>query len=344
LLQPITVAPTGEAIAGQNQYKVICGHRRLEAMRWRADEIGTETIPAIVRADLAQADVRALQIVENLQRVNLSLGEIVQGVGALCADRDNSEVARLLGRSRSWVSRRNKIANGVRADVRSAVLSGHISDVDIAHNLNALFDLDKTHAERLLARYVDPAGDYIPPPTREALRGIVEANRARQPSARDQQEESVQAPSAPAVLEEHSESRAAHQSAEATARYPMAEAEDAASARQATPCSTQSRRRQASRPATEPAPAEETNAEWFGVGGTILINQSRQRLDQMLGAGRTQIHRHPCMSPGDTAECRVVCRVRTQAELQQLVNLLDHHWRPDEIADPGPAHQQGRVA
>lgn len=74
VIQPIVVRPVDKT--GAAPYELIAGERR-----WRASQLaGKETIPAVIRADLIGQDVSVLQILENLQRQDLSLSETAAGV------------------------------------------------------------------------------------------------------------------------------------------------------------------------------------------------------------------------------------------------------------------------
>lgn len=175
ILQPITVATSGP------NYIVICGERRLRAARMA----GLDEIPAIVRDDIGPEQHHALQIVENLQRVNLSLGEIVAGVDALCRDHSHDDVARMLGRSRSWVSRRHGIRN-LNDKVRKAVRDGDISDVDAAHLLDQLLMLDFVWAIQLLNRFDANVDSPEGKPSRAEIQQAVDTAKGwREQDAKD---------------------------------------------------------------------------------------------------------------------------------------------------------------
>lgn len=75
ILQPIIVAPEGEG------YQVIAGNRRLKA----ALRAGLERIPAIVKAHLDEETKYLINLVENIQRVDLSAKERVEAIRQLAS-------------------------------------------------------------------------------------------------------------------------------------------------------------------------------------------------------------------------------------------------------------------
>ena len=66
LLQPVVVMPKGHG-----RYLLIAGERRLKACQ----KLGWSTIPARIVKGLSQEDIRAIQLVENIQREELKISE-----------------------------------------------------------------------------------------------------------------------------------------------------------------------------------------------------------------------------------------------------------------------------
>ncbi|GLZ43510.1 ParB/RepB/Spo0J family partition protein [Actinokineospora sp. NBRC 105648] len=92
---------------GVGNWVVVCGHRRLEA----ADRAGLDTVPIIVRDDLAPAQAAlAVMLIENMQRADLSPIEEAEGMAAL---RDTGlserEIAAVTGVSPGQVNKRLKL-------------------------------------------------------------------------------------------------------------------------------------------------------------------------------------------------------------------------------------------
>lgn len=66
LLQPIGVAPTGHG-----RYEVVFGNRRFTAIK----KLGWKTVPTVILDKMDTNDIEAVNLVENLQRENVSLAE-----------------------------------------------------------------------------------------------------------------------------------------------------------------------------------------------------------------------------------------------------------------------------
>ena len=96
VLQPITVQPQN----ADGKHLIIMGERR-----WRAAQLaGVTRIPAIVRE--ATAELRAIQLTENVQRADLTTMEIAQAVDQMRnAGKKRPEIAKSLGWSEAEVSR-----------------------------------------------------------------------------------------------------------------------------------------------------------------------------------------------------------------------------------------------
>jgi len=96
LLQPILVRRC--ALEGY-QYELIAGHRRLAACR----EIGLERIPALIH-DIHTDERLVLQLIENVQRSDLSPYEIAVAIRRLIEADDSSQqaAAHRLGKSYTW--------------------------------------------------------------------------------------------------------------------------------------------------------------------------------------------------------------------------------------------------
>lgn len=164
VIQPIVVRPfllvPGEQVdIAAPTYRIIAGERR-----WRAAHLaGLSEIPAVVRTDLSDADIAVLQIVENLQRAELTLPELAAGcstlishfqqqinAGALPAGTSALALAaERLGKSKSWVSKRAGITR-LRPEVRALVDDGVIVDVELAHGIDQVFEYNVEQGDDLL--------------------------------------------------------------------------------------------------------------------------------------------------------------------------------------------------
>ncbi|MDA3920533.1 MAG: ParB/RepB/Spo0J family partition protein [Salinisphaera sp.] len=139
VLQPVTVRPDpGQHPEDDPHYIVIYGERRCRA----AIEAHLSHIPAIVRTDIEDTDDRlAIQILENLQRLDLNLPELITGISQLAQTRTQDQIAAELGRSRAWVSRRASL-HDCSAEVWQAIQDGLINDIDMAHAFEQLFEVN----------------------------------------------------------------------------------------------------------------------------------------------------------------------------------------------------------
>lgn len=96
VLQPVTVQPKN----ADGKHLIVMGERR-----WRAAQLaGLKRIPAIVRE--ATAELRAIQLTENVQRADLTTMEIAQAVDQMrAAGKKRPEIAKSLGWNEAEVSR-----------------------------------------------------------------------------------------------------------------------------------------------------------------------------------------------------------------------------------------------
>lgn len=175
VLQPITVKPKiGMVGEGDYDYVIVAGERRWRAAR----DAGLMFIPAIVRPDLTmdRTLVAVLQLVENLQRSDLTLWETAEGCRALVEAVGLEGAAKRLGYSKPWVSTRATLADLPEAIV-DLVKRGLLTDIETAHNLHALAETDEDgaeFAEELIQGFVDRS-----PMTREDIRGYLRSARYR---------------------------------------------------------------------------------------------------------------------------------------------------------------------
>ncbi|MCC6805822.1 MAG: ParB/RepB/Spo0J family partition protein [Deltaproteobacteria bacterium] len=100
VLQPILVQ---EHKTEAGRFQVIAGHRRLAA----AKQVGLKTIPAVVRA-VSDDDKRAMQLIENVQREDLSAIEVARSLQAIFEKVGGTResialVAGRVGRTTAWV-------------------------------------------------------------------------------------------------------------------------------------------------------------------------------------------------------------------------------------------------
>lgn len=119
VLNPILVKPS-KAVG---RFSLIAGERRLRA----AIKAGLETVPVMIdqREDESKATTLAMQLVENLQRSDLTPLERAQAIGALKESYDLSvrDIGQKLGISKSMVQRSLEILD-LPADLLNALKEG----------------------------------------------------------------------------------------------------------------------------------------------------------------------------------------------------------------------------
>lgn len=105
LLTPIIVVPEN------GRYKIVAGHRRFSAMKARNEA----TVPCVIHTDLSQSQIPFVQLIENVQRKEMSAHELVQifdRMKAATPGLSNAAIGRLIGKSGEWVGLQYK-AEGV---------------------------------------------------------------------------------------------------------------------------------------------------------------------------------------------------------------------------------------
>ena len=181
VVQPIVVRVHPE-ITGH--YMIVAGERR-----WLASQrAGKTTIPAVVR-EVSNETIRAMQIVENVQREALrpmqEAAAVEQLVGALGGKAQVAAVA--LGKSASWVSKRRKLLKLPEAVQRYADGPGATRDVELLALLGELYELAEARAVRIMH---SPEG-----PTRERVIALLE--RLREPKKAPSVPVAVDSPKTP---------------------------------------------------------------------------------------------------------------------------------------------------
>ena len=163
---PATTAK-GQALP---QYCIIAGERR-----WRAAKLAGHTeIPALVRADRDAPDIAALQLVENLQRADLTLPEQCAAVAQLVKQIGLDQASARLGKSKPWLSKRAGVMELPKA-VQDLVAKGQVVDVEIAAGLGELMEVALPATVAATLKHVANPPDWRAPLTRDDLRDTVRA-------------------------------------------------------------------------------------------------------------------------------------------------------------------------
>ena len=104
LLQPVAVKALGKNADGVDEYELVAGHRRLRAFQYLFNA-GDDFY--LIDAVVVTGDKLTLQLVENLQRSDLTAPERERGIFQMTRDGETAqgEVATLLGKSENFVYR-----------------------------------------------------------------------------------------------------------------------------------------------------------------------------------------------------------------------------------------------
>ncbi|KZL22700.1 ParB/RepB/Spo0J family partition protein [Pseudovibrio sp. Ad37] len=141
LQQPILVSDKKQ----NGKYTIINGERR-----WRAHvALKKETIKAIVGSAPGEAKRIEMELVENIQRDNLTAQEIGSSLAKLVSlGFNHREIAKIIGKSRMYVMRHLKL-NEDPSLVKQFADRG-VSDADILSNLVKIHAVSPTSTEQLL--------------------------------------------------------------------------------------------------------------------------------------------------------------------------------------------------
>lgn len=131
LMQPILVAKTEDGAM-----HVVAGQRRTLASRIA----GRTEILAIIVEGNNGAELKAKQIVENIQRENLNLADTCRGVRDMLAMVGKpAAVQKQLNKSSAWVSKHlSPTGPGFNAEVRDMIAEGTLQDIETALVLNQI--------------------------------------------------------------------------------------------------------------------------------------------------------------------------------------------------------------
>lgn len=163
VLQPIVVRPRAGAAAGEPQYELIMGERRLRASK----AAGLDSIPAVVR-ETADEDMLRDALLENLHRANLNPIEEAQAYQQLLDDFGvtQEQLAERIGRSRPQITntlRLLRLPERIQQRVAAGVLSaGHARAVlSVGDEAGMLALAEKIVNEDLSVRAAEAAAGAI---------------------------------------------------------------------------------------------------------------------------------------------------------------------------------------
>jgi ParB family chromosome partitioning protein len=163
VLQPIVVRPRPGAVAGEPQYELIMGERRLRASK----AAGLASIPAVVKNTADDAMLRDA-LLENLHRAELNPMEEASAYQQLLTDFGitQEQLAERIGRSRPQITntiRLLRLPEGIQRRVAAGVLSaGHARAILSVSEIPAMERLaDKIVNEDLSVRAAEAAAGQV---------------------------------------------------------------------------------------------------------------------------------------------------------------------------------------
>lgn len=130
IISPLLVRSTDDLPAPVgHQYELIAGECRLRA----AEQVGLKEVPVLVRDDLSPNDVLELQLIENLQRRELSVLEEAESYGALLALEDGGRkrhslesLASAISKSTHYIRERLNLLR-LPAAAKDALIGGELT-------------------------------------------------------------------------------------------------------------------------------------------------------------------------------------------------------------------------
>lgn len=179
LQSPIHVAPKNS----DGKYEILRGERR-----WRACKMaGLNEIKAVIDDTNYDASTMLIgEIIENVQRVDLTALELAAGIYRLVnvLGARPSEVAKLLGKGRDYVSRHLAIYTDLPENVSALAREGYDMSADTMYTLIQLAKVD----EAAVARLCETAMEEQKPITRSEARNALKAASTPQEAAPDARE------------------------------------------------------------------------------------------------------------------------------------------------------------
>lgn len=132
VLEPILVKPIKES----NRFMIIAGERR-----WRASNLAGLTEVPCIELDIDQKSIAEIALIENLQRKDLTIWEVADGLADLAErfEYTHEEIAKKIGKSRSTVTESMAIAGlpeSIREKCRQQKITAKTSLIEISRQFN----------------------------------------------------------------------------------------------------------------------------------------------------------------------------------------------------------------
>jgi ParB family chromosome partitioning protein len=132
VLEPILVKPDRDA----GRWMIIAGERR-----WRASNLAGLTEVPCIELDLSDREIAEIALIENLQRKDLTIWEVADGLAALAEkfDYTHEDIARKIGKSRTTVTESLTIA-GLPEPIREKCRAADITAKSVLLEVARQFD------------------------------------------------------------------------------------------------------------------------------------------------------------------------------------------------------------
>lgn len=150
LQQPIVVQPYG-AEHSKYKYRIVMGHRRHKA----CELASMETIPCIIRLNLDRTQALTMNLIENLERKNLTLMQEARSIAKFVTiNLPMQEIGKLIGKPYGWIQIR-VMALKLPVEVQAEIDAGFVKTEDIRDlyfmpDKSKMFDIVKEIKDRKL--------------------------------------------------------------------------------------------------------------------------------------------------------------------------------------------------
>lgn len=150
------------------RYRLIAGERRFRACL----QLEKVKIPAIIKRDLTNFQIRQIQVTENNDREDLSVYDEAMGVTEDVENFGFKEAQRIWNRSEGWISKRMAVKTFAEP-VRELLKKKICGDLEVLHSLNQLHNLNELEFSRMERRLKEGM-----PLARDEARNVVSTVKA----------------------------------------------------------------------------------------------------------------------------------------------------------------------
>lgn len=138
------ILPVVVLAKANGRYRLIAGERRVRSARRN----GLIVILALVKHDLAEWEIRRIQVAENVDRDGITAHDEARSVSEDVATYGFAQAMVIWNRSEGWISKRAAVAR-YAAPVQRLLEDRVLGDLEVAHSLNQLHALDEQEFMRM---------------------------------------------------------------------------------------------------------------------------------------------------------------------------------------------------